>query len=87
MAKIIVTGVSYDQSNYTVIVTLVQPSGEGGDEVPYALGEASVRFPSSMKEEDVKKLIVKTAEEISKVHKHSVDKGDEISQMYFPDIP
>lgn len=87
MAKIVVTGVSYDQSNYTIMVTLVESRVIEDQDVDVPLGEASVRFPSDMEMPDIKKLIVKTAEEIWKAHKNSVDKGADIHQLDFPDIP
>lgn len=87
MSKIVVTGVSYDQSNYTIMVTLVDPRVIENEDVDVPLGEASVRFPSDMEMPDIKKLIVKTAEKIWKAHKNSVDKGDDIRQLELPDIP
>lgn len=87
MAKIKVAGVSYDQSNYTIMVTLVESRVIEGDDVDVPLGEASVRFPSGMPMDDIKKLVVKTAEQISKAHHNSVDKGKDISELDFPDIP
>lgn len=87
MAKIKVTGVSYDQSNYTIMVTLMESRVIDDVELDVPLGEASVRFSSSMEMDDIKKLIVKTAEQIWKSHKNAVDKGEDISQLDFPDIP
>lgn len=87
MAKIKITGVSYDQSNYTIMVTLVVPRVIDNEDVEMPIGEAAVRFPSTMEIEDVKKLIVKTAEEIWHSHINAVDKTEDIAQMDFPDIP
>lgn len=87
MAKIRIDGVGYDESNYDVMVTLIETQTIEGVETEVPLGEASVRFPSDTGMEDVKKKIIKAAEGIWKSHQNAQDKRHDISELEFPPIP
>jgi len=87
MAKIRIGGIDYDQSNYTVMVTLIETQTIEGEPTEVPLGEASIRFPSDTEMDDVKKKIIKAAEGIWKAHQNAQDKRHDISELEFPPIP
>ena len=86
MAKIKISGVGYDQSNYTVMVTLVETRTEEGKEVETPIGEAAVRFPLGTEMADIKYKIVDAAEGIMDAHKNALDKRRDIEELDFPEI-
>lgn len=87
MAKIRVDAVGYDESNYNVMVTLIETQTIEEVETDVPLGEASIRFPSDTEIADVKQKIIKAAEGIWKAHKNAQDKRHDIAELDFPPIP
>ena len=87
MARIVIAGVSYDQVDYHVLVTLVEAHPFEGEDVDVPLGEAAVRIPGGMEIADIKKVIVKEAEKIMDAHRNALDRRKDIEEIDFPDIP
>ncbi len=86
MAKIKISGVGYDQSNYTVLISISETVTEEGQEVEKPLGEASVRFPSDTGMDDIKAKIIDAAEKVKKASDNARDKRKDIEELELPDI-
>ena len=86
MAKIVISGVSYDQSNYTVHVVLTELQNVDDQEEETAIGEAFLRFPSTTEMPDIEAKIIDAARGIMKAHKNSLDKKRDIQELPFPPI-
>lgn len=87
MAFITIGRCTYNQSNYSVLVVLMDTYLVEGEERPSPLGEATVRFPSHTPDDEIKKKIVKAAEAIWKAYSDQTNKKADIEQMDFPPIP
>ena len=86
MAKIRINGVSYDQSNYTVMLSVTETRVVEGEDTESPIGEAAIRFPSSTEINDIKSRIIDAAEGIMKAHKNAKDKRKDIEELEFPEI-
>lgn len=86
MAKIKVTGVGYDHSNYKILVVLTEQAEVEGELMERPLGEASITVPSGTEMSDIKDKIVDAAQGIMDAYKKASDKRKDIEELELPEV-
>lgn len=86
MARIHIASVNNDESFYTVLIALMETQTVEGEDIDAPIGEATIRFPHDTPMEEVKKRIIKAAQDIFKAHQNALDKKKDLEELELPEI-
>ena len=86
MAKIKVSGVGFDGTNYRAVITVVEEAVIEGEPAERPLGEATIMFPQETKKKDIENRVMAAARGIMDAHRAASSCRSELEKMTFPEV-